>query len=305
MSACYHFQSVTACEMCGSSENEWRIKGRRLDRSQGWRPWRVSGAATTVVRCRVCGLVFANPMPLPATLSDHYEVDAVSYFGAERAGIDEDVFQDEIRRACDLLSGIPRPSALDVGAGTGRVMAALQRAGFETWGIEPSSSFRDHGLGIYDLDSEKFLLTSLEEAALPAATFDFITFGAVLEHLPAPGRAIEKALTWLRPGGIIHAEVPSSKWLIGRLLNLYFRATGSGLVTNLSPMHAPYHLFEFTTASFRRHGERTGYSVVETRVFPASTFVGGVAGRLLNSVMAATGTGMQLIVWLRATSDKL
>ena len=286
--------------MCGSLPVRWRIRGRRLDRSQGWRPWRVAGAATTVLQCRECGLIFAHPMPVPESLGDHYETDAESYFGIERAGAQEGAFQSEIQRARELLPRVDRLRALDVGAGTGRAMAALRDAGFDTWGIEPSVSFREVALQNYGLDPDRIQQVSVAEATFPEAAFDFITFGAVLEHLPDPGRTIERALSWLRPGGIIHAEVPSSQWLVGRLLNMYFWMTGSGLVTNLSPMHPPYHLFEFSAESFKRHGERTGYALAQYQVLTGDPLVRGLGGSLLRRVMQASGTGMQLVVWLRA-----
>jgi 2-polyprenyl-3-methyl-5-hydroxy-6-metoxy-1,4-benzoquinol methylase len=42
----------------------------------------------------------------------------------------------------------------------------------------------------------------------PEAHFDFITFGAVLEHLYDPSMSIHKAMSWLKPSGIMHIEVP-------------------------------------------------------------------------------------------------
>jgi hypothetical protein len=59
---------------------------------------------------------------------------------------------------------------------------------------------------------------------------------------------------WLAPNGQIYAEVPSARWLIGRMLNLAYRVRGIDYVTNLSPMHSPYHLYEFELKSFQRHG---------------------------------------------------
>jgi SAM-dependent methyltransferase len=224
-----------------------------------------------------------------------------SYFGAERAVPQEDVFESEIRRARELLRGVERPATLDIGSGGGRVMDALKRAGFEVWGLEPSTTFREAALQSYGFDPLRLQHASIEDGSFPDNSFDFITFGAVLEHLPTPGAAIEKAIGWLRPGGLIHVEVPSSRWLVGRLLNRYFRLIGSGLVTNLSPMHPPYHLFEFSVESFRRHGERSGYCIAAVTHFPGTPFVGGGAARLLRYLMRVSGTGMQLTVWLRAT----
>ncbi len=294
----YRFRVAGDCIMCGAPPHRQLVLGRRLDRSQGWRPRRVRGKATTVVRCRGCGLVFTDPLPLPIELADHYSMDPVDYFGEERSSAESGGFETEIEEARELLGYRGRGRALDVGAGTGRVMAALSEAGFDTWGIEPSASFRSFGLEKYSLDPERIALAGIDEARFPSSHFDFISFGAVLEHLPAPGLAIEKALEWLRPDGVIHAEVPSSRWLVGRLLNAYFRLSGSGLVTNLSPMHPPYHLYEFTEESFRRHGERVGYRVEKVRRIVGDVYAPAAVAWPLARLMEATDTGMQLVVWL-------
>ena len=83
-------------------------------------------------------------------------------------------------------------------------------------------------------------------------SFDFITFGAVLEHLYDPAFALDRAMKWLKPGGIIQAEVPSADHLMSKLLNFYFKLRGTNYVTHISPMHSPFHLYEFTPRSFAR-----------------------------------------------------
>ena len=69
------------------------------------------------------------------------------------------------------------------------------------------------------MNPEKFKHSSIEDINYPDAFFDFITFGAVLEHLHDPDQCLKKALTWLKPGGYIHIEVPSAKWFISKLFN--------------------------------------------------------------------------------------
>ena len=298
----YHFQPVTECNMCGADERQHHLLGRRLDRSQGWRPRERVGAATSVVCCRACGLIFSNPQPIPTDLAQHYAMDPVEYFGIERVQAGPPAFQGEIRIARMLLPDVKSGSALDIGAGTGRAMAAMRDAGFDTWGLEPSTPFRESAIRMYDIPADRLQLSSIEEVSFAPESFDFVTFGAVLEHLVDPSTALQSALTWLRPNGIIHVEVPSTRWLLGRLLNLYYRLAGSGLVTNLSPMHPPYHLYEFTVEAFRSNGRRLGYDVARTDHYVGDTFVGGWAGRLLRRLMTLTHTEMQLVVWLRRGS---
>ena len=54
----------------------------------------------------------------------------------------------------------------------------------------------------------------------------------MLEHLPDPAGQIERVMTWLAPGGLLHLEVPSSDWLTSRLVNFAYRVQGLDYVTN-------------------------------------------------------------------------
>ena len=58
------------------------------------------------------------------------------------------------------------------------------------------------------INSERLNLGMAEEVEYPNDFFDFITFGAVLEHLYNPAESIERALQWLKPGGVMQIEVP-------------------------------------------------------------------------------------------------
>jgi hypothetical protein len=130
-----------------------------------------------------------------------------------------------------------------------------------------------------------------------------VSFGAVLEHLRSPGAALERAMDWLKPGGVVQLEVPSARWLIARLVNLYYRLLCTSFVTNISPMHRPFHLYEFELRCFELHGLRSGYEVAEHRTMVCSI---PHAPRLMHGplrlLMAQTGTGMQLSVYLRKTA---
>lgn len=298
----YRFEPVSACVMCGCAEA--RTLGRRLNGHQGLRPRRAVGIATTVVQCHACGLVYANPRPVPKTLAQHYERRPEEYWGPSYFEEDADYFSYHADRFRHLWSGNSVARALDIGAGLGKAMAALERHGFETLGIEPSAEFHRRAIA-NGIDPDRLQLAAIEDAKWEPGTFDFVNFGAVLEHLHDPATALTQALEWLAPGGLILVDVPSARWLIGRLLNLAHRVLRQDYVTNLSPMHPPYHLYEFTLDSFKRHARRAAYEVVEHRFMPSQTFLPFPADALARRVMATTGTGMQLEVWLRRVQQRI
>ncbi|MCX7764845.1 MAG: class I SAM-dependent methyltransferase [Bacteroidia bacterium] len=132
--------------------------------------------------------------------------------------------------------------ALDIGSEMGKLFYVLEREGFETWGIEPSPTFRKRAIELGFAPPDRLILASVEEAEFPPEHFDFITFSAVFEHLYYPGEVLRKVLRWLKPDGVIHVEVPSANWLIAKLLNTYYRLIGTDYTTHLSPMHPPLPL---------------------------------------------------------------
>lgn len=85
--------------------------------------------------------------------------------------------------------------------------------------------------------------------------------GAVLEHLYDPSESIKKALNWLKPRGIIYIGVPSSNYLIAKMVNFYYKIIGANYVNNISPMHKPFHLFEFSYKSFMEHSKEADYEI--------------------------------------------
>lgn len=289
----YEFRPVDCCNMCGSSD--FMMLGMRLSASQGFRPRKAEGIAVPVKKCASCGLVFADPQPVPENLGDHYGLPPEQYWSDESHWHwSPDYYSAEIADAKRLLGFTLGMKALDVGVGLGKGVRSLNHAGFDTWGIEPSPAFRDHAISRFGLDPDRIALTSLETANFPEDQFDFVTFGAVLEHLYDPSAALRRAMRWLRPGGILHLEVPSSDYLMSKLLNLFLSLQGTNYVTNISPMHAPYHLYEFTLRSFR------GWPVAHHRYMVGDILhLPRFIHPPLNWWMERAGSGMQLVVFLR------
>ena len=140
----------------------------------------------------------------------------------------------------------------------------------------------------------------MEDGNYEPQSFDFILMRVVLEHVYNPAQCIEKAMTWLKPDGIMHIEVPSSNHLIAKFMNFYYFLVGTNYVTNLSPAHPPYHLHEFSADAFKKHGEKANYEVVLTEYYPAGVFFfPKFTHSFLQWVMRRTDTGMQIAVWLK------
>ncbi len=295
----YTFEPMVSCDMCGADSSKYKVLGKRLNGSQGFNPRNKMGITTTIVRCTNCGLVFSNPLPLPKSLMDHYGIPPEDYWVPSYFEVDENAYTGLISLVKNHIDFKPGIKALDIGAGLGKCMISFERAGFEMYGIEPTEPFYDRAINRMGVNPERLKMKTIEEAEYPENEFDFITYGAVLEHLYFPSNNIEKAMKWLKPGGIMHIEVPSSDWLIARLINIAYKVRGLDYVANLSPMHEPFHLYEFTLKSFEEHAKKHGYSIAYSEYYVCKTYMPKFIDPLLKWYMRKTNTGMQLAVLLR------
>ncbi len=296
----YSFKEISVCEMCGDKSENHKILGQRLNKSQGLRPKRKVGITVSVLKCTNCGLIYSAPQPIPFDLQDHYGTPPEQYWKDEYFVWQPAYFKSQIDEAAQLLDFKDGMKALDIGAGLGKAMLSMQNKGFDVYGLEPSIPFYERAISKMGIDKERLKLGAIEELEYEKEYFDFVTFGAVFEHLYEPSKCLEKALSWLKPKGIVHIEVPSSKWLLPKIMNFYFKIIGTNYVTNLSPMHSPFHLHEFDLKSFSTISNRLNFKIEKYRYDVCSIYnFPKIFHRVLRSYMRATNKGMQLTVYLR------
>lgn len=295
----YRFCEVETCNMCGVPKTLFHYMGRRLNQRQGAWPFRKSGISVSILRCKSCGLIFSNPRPEPARFEDHYGVSPESYWTPEQLHVDPRTREEIVYWLKFFTKGVAKPKVLDVGTGTGKWMKVFEAEGSDVYGLEPSPTFAEFAIRSNHISPDKLQQCPVEEAKYEDNFFDYISYGAVLEHLYQPSECIERSMKWLKPGGILRIEVPNARWLTAGIYNLYYRMIFTEFVTNLSPMHAPYHLYEFTPKSFELNGVKTGYSTVKVQFENAQSFLPGFLNWIIYPIMRWTNSGMQLIVYLQ------
>jgi ubiquinone/menaquinone biosynthesis C-methylase UbiE len=295
----YHFEEVVNCEMCGDPTASHKVIGQRLNQSQGMRPRRKSGISVSIKKCRNCKLLYSSPQPVPFDIQDHYGIPPESYWKPEYFNPDPAYFSEQIKTAKKLLDFKPGMKSLDIGAGIGKCMISLNKAGFDTYGFEPSRPYYERAISKMNISDARLKLGMMEKMEYEENSFDLITFGAVFEHLYHPAFCLKKALKWLKPGGVIHIEVPSSAYLAARIINFYYRLIGTNYVCNLSPMHAPFHLYEFSYKSFSVLSEPLGFTIKHHIYYVGKNLLlPDFLSPILNRYMQWTNTGMQLEIWV-------
>ena len=113
------------------------------------------------------------------------------------------------RRRLRMLraAGVGPPARLlDAGAGRGRFVAAARATGYEATAIEAEPARARAAASLYGVD---VAAARIEQADVRPGSLDAISVWHVLEHLEEPGAALERAASWLRPGGVILVGVPN------------------------------------------------------------------------------------------------
>lgn len=260
------------CPICGVPPSKY------LGRRGGAAHREGAGVECSIWLCGGCGLLFPNPMPVPAGGREHYAVDPGEYFRHHDEGQKLEGARGLLARAESLAGG--RGRVLDIGAGRGEVLAAAREAGWEAVGVEPSASFADHAARVSGAEVRR---EPVERCGFAEGSFDAVILSAVLEHLYNPDETVREVARILRPGGVLFVDVPNEAGLYFRLGNLYQKLRWRDWVVNLSPTFEPYHVFGFGPRSLRALLGKHGLRVREWHVFGGHSMVparGGLLGPL-------------------------
>jgi len=133
---------------------------------------------------------------------------------------------------------------LDVGCGDGLFFDQLAQFG-EVDGVEPAEAVVSRTGPHYS----RIHIGPFDENFQPAKRFSLILFLDVLEHLPAPAKALRHALALIEPGGTVLVTVPA--------FNL--------LWTNHDIING--HLVRYTKASFRDLAQAVGLEIEMEKYF--------------------------------------
>lgn len=145
----------------------------------------------------------------------------------------------------------PAGRALDVGCGSGRLMAGLGAVGWEVEGaeVDPAAAEvarRATGRPVHVAGA----------TALPAdlGPFDLVVLSHVLEHLHDPPAALRGLSVFLRPGGRLVVIAPNPRSLMARWFGVHWY--------HWDP---PRHLVLPPIPALRRAGEGAGLAVLRAR----------------------------------------
>jgi SAM-dependent methyltransferase len=242
-------------------------------------------ALSDIVRCTACGHMQLADLPSEASLAEAYgEAESDDY-------VDEELGQRATaRRTLEQIERHRTPGRLlDLGCWVGYLLDEARQRGWATVGVEPSafaSAFARERLGLDVRPGDLFT------AGLEPGSFDAVVLGDVIEHLPDPGRALERIASLTAPGGVLHLALPDAGSRIARLLGARW--------WSVIPTHVQY----FTRASLERLLSAHGWELLELTTAPKAFTVRYYAGRI-GGYSATAGRALVALSERAGVADRL
>jgi SAM-dependent methyltransferase len=212
-------------------------------RAPGGDEWTLGDARLR--RCPVCSTVYAQAYADPdAVFVDGY------YTAGDGFGMDvlHPRFQAFLAEVCGVRADrvarhLSPGSVLDVGCGTGELLAAFAERGWRAQGVEPlaesAAVAADRGLDVVP--------ALLADAGLAKRSYDLVVASHVLEHVPDGPAFLRELAAMAKPGG--HVLIESPNWD-----STLRRSAGAGWI-HLRPLEHLVHFTPQTVAvAFREAG---------------------------------------------------
>ena len=228
------------CKICGSLDSSFVLETSGVDI--------LSSTMCTLRKCSSCGVFFLG----------------VSHIANERKKVDREEFYQEKQsvlhklflfylgllmelRARKIERVKKAGDILDVGCGSAWFLKAMQRRGWDCYGVDFSANAIASAKKGNDLT---LFCDGFEEAPLAQGSFDAITFWQSFEHMPDPKKTLEKAHTLLRDSGVLFISVPNVESIEARMgLTCWFG------------FELPRHKFLFSKKTLTRALEESGFTV--------------------------------------------
>lgn len=238
----------THCPICG---------GHTIEPFLQVKDFTVSKKTFPINKCSACSGMFTNDIPNEEEIGPYYSSENYISHTETQQGLINRLYHivrnhtlQSKRKLVQKETGKLTGRILDLGCGTGAFLATMNRAGWQTCGIERDEHARQNAKKMHHITAlpadELFTIHQL---------FDAITLWHVLEHVHDLHNYLNQLTSLLNESGTLFIAVPNPQ---------------SADAKNYGPFWAAYdvprHLYHFTPASMRMLMEAHGLQV--KKIYP-------------------------------------
>lgn len=246
---------------------------------------KAEGEVYALQRCRRCGMVYLDPRPAEAESGAYYQHAEYLPFAsvaAPRSFIEKlyaVLRQANLRWKKNLIERFAaRGDLLDVGCGTGELLAFMRTRGWRVRGLERDANAANWGRNNLQLEIQ---IGSVAALAHTPHEYDVITMWHVLEHIYDPGAALGLLSQRLKKDGVLIVAVPNLASLDARFYRAHWIA-----------LDAPRHVNHFTLSTLAQCAARQGFRLRWRQQLPLDAFFNAFMSERLRA------EGSQAPAWL-------
>ena len=243
-----HSTTYSVCPVCAAANLQPVLEVKDFS---------VSGELFGVVECPSCKVRLTQNIPCETAIQRYYQsADYISHTNTRKGMVN---FLYHLVRRYTLYSKVQLIKSLtnkeigmhlDLGAGTGSFVHAMEKAGWNTIGLEPDSGARETAVSTYNVA----VYPSGDLFQLPDNSYDAITLWHVLEHIHQLNETVAKLSSLLGSKGKLVIAVPN-----------YTSADATHYNSNWAAYDVPRHLYHFAPQSVKTLLQNHGLRVVSVK----------------------------------------
>ena len=200
----------------------------------------VSRETFPIYKCEKCAFLFTNNTPENKNLGKYYQSEEYISHSNTNKGLFNKLYK--LARSINLkqkvnLLGKETGLLLELGSGTGELLAACQKKGWKCIGVEPEEKARKQAYKNHKLELAK----TSQNVEISENSLDRIMLWHVLEHIPNLKETIRNIKYWLKMEGELIIAVPNHKSWDSK----YYQE-------NWAAYDVPRHLYHFDKDSMSR-----------------------------------------------------
>ena len=237
-------EEITTCQICNDKEFEPHLMCK--DNT-------VSKETFSIVRCKKCLFKFTNPRPEAQAIGNYYKSEEY----ISHSDVNKGLFNKLYKIARYIMIGQKikelgktKGSVLEIGSGTGNLLAACKKKGWKITGIEPSKiaakkAKKNHRINLFQ---------NLEQAKIKNNSQDKIMMWHVLEHIDQLNKTLSELKNYLKDSGTIIIAVPNHLSYDA----LYYKE-------DWAAYDVPRHLSHFSKKSMKELLHKNGFEIINVK----------------------------------------